>query len=226
MRQPVLLLRRTQRRTPGRRGRVRRSLDLALDRRLVRQQRGHTPTDRLTHYVLDTSRNGLGAWTAPPGKYTDDEHWCNAPGRGVGDRPTTDTGAPLADAYLYVKTIGESDGTCHRGTAGPGDPEYGGVEDPPMRRLVAGLRPHPRPQRQPTNDVQLPSLTGLFGPHQRTVRHRPSEPPPARPYPGRAGGALRAGCGRGPGFLPFGNSPSCTADGAPVVVPASDHYRP
>ncbi|WP_328557874.1 glycoside hydrolase family 6 protein [Streptomyces sp. NBC_00358] len=92
---------------------------------------GTPPTDRLTHYVLDTSRNGLGAWTAPPGKYTDDEHWCNAPGRGVGDRPTTDTGAPLADAYLYVKTIGESDGTCHRGTAGPGDPEYGGVEDPP-----------------------------------------------------------------------------------------------
>ncbi|OIJ63887.1 glycoside hydrolase family 6 protein [Streptomyces mangrovisoli] len=92
---------------------------------------GSPPADELTHYVLDTSRNGRGAWTAPPGKYTDDEHWCNAPGRGVGDRPTADTRAPLADAYLYVKIIGESDGTCHRGTAGPGDPEYGGVEDPP-----------------------------------------------------------------------------------------------
>ncbi|MEU2337589.1 glycoside hydrolase family 6 protein [Streptomyces sp. NPDC006654] len=92
---------------------------------------GTPPADRLTHYVLDTSRNGRGAWTAPPGKYTDDESWCNAPGRGVGNRPTTGTGVPLADAYLYVKTIGQSDGTCHRGTAGPGDPEYGGVEDPP-----------------------------------------------------------------------------------------------
>lgn len=91
---------------------------------------GTVPADRLTHYVLDTSRNGLGAWTAPD-KYTDDEHWCNAPGRGVGVRPTADTGQPLADAYLYVKIIGESDGTCHRGTPGPGDPEYGGVEDPP-----------------------------------------------------------------------------------------------
>ncbi|WNI21485.1 glycoside hydrolase family 6 protein [Streptomyces sp. ITFR-16] len=91
---------------------------------------GTVPADRLTHYVLDTSRNGLGAWTAPD-KYTDDEHWCNAPGRGVGVHPTADTGLPLADAYLYVKIIGESDGTCHRGTPGPGDPEYGGGEDPP-----------------------------------------------------------------------------------------------
>ncbi|MEU4044435.1 glycoside hydrolase family 6 protein [Streptomyces antibioticus] len=92
---------------------------------------GTPPADELSHYVLDTSRNGLGAWTSPPGKYTDPEHWCNAPGRGVGPRPTADTGQPLADAYLYVKIIGESDGTCHRGTPGPGDPEYGGVEDPP-----------------------------------------------------------------------------------------------
>ncbi|MZD06102.1 glycoside hydrolase [Streptomyces sp. SID5785] len=91
---------------------------------------GHPPVGELSHYVLDNSRNGLGAWTPPAGKYTDPEPWCNAPGRGIGVRPTADTGRPLADAYLYVKTIGESDGTCHRGTAGPVDPEYG-IEDPP-----------------------------------------------------------------------------------------------
>ncbi|GJF34581.1 glucanase [Kitasatospora sp. NE20-6] len=94
------------------------------------QNVGTPAADQLTHYVLDNSRNGLGAWIPPAGKYTDAEHWCNAPGRGIGVRPTADTGTPLADAYLYVKTIGESDGTCHRGTPGPGDPEYGGVEDP------------------------------------------------------------------------------------------------
>ncbi|MFE7578772.1 glycoside hydrolase family 6 protein [Streptomyces sp. NPDC057521] len=90
---------------------------------------GRPPLKDLSHYVLDNSRNGLGAWIPPAGKYTDAEPWCNAPGRGIGVRPTADTGQPLADAYLYVKTIGESDGTCHRGTAGPADPEYGS-EDP------------------------------------------------------------------------------------------------
>ncbi|WP_443333208.1 glycoside hydrolase family 6 protein [Streptomyces sp. CB01249] len=90
---------------------------------------GRPPLKDLSHYVLDNSRNGLGAWIPPAGKYTDAEPWCNAPGRGIGARPTADTGQPLADAYLYVKTIGESDGTCHRGTAGPADPEYGS-EDP------------------------------------------------------------------------------------------------
>ncbi|MFJ4678586.1 glycoside hydrolase family 6 protein [Kitasatospora sp. NPDC088783] len=90
---------------------------------------GKPPVKDLTHYVLDSSRNGQGAWIPPAGKYTDAEPWCNAPGRGIGVRPTADTGRPLADAYLYVKTIGESDGTCHRGTPGPADPEYGS-EDP------------------------------------------------------------------------------------------------
>jgi len=90
---------------------------------------GRPPLKDLSHYVLDNSRNGVAAWITPAVMYTDAEPWCNAPGRGIGVRPTADTGQPLADAYLYVKTIGESDGTCHRGTAGPADPEYGS-EDP------------------------------------------------------------------------------------------------
>jgi endoglucanase len=95
------------------------------------QNVGAPPATDLAHFVVDTSRNGLGAWTPPAGKYTGDpQTWCNPPGRGVGTRPTANTGVPLADAYLYVKTVGESDGTCTRGTAGPGDPEYGGAVDP------------------------------------------------------------------------------------------------
>lgn len=59
-------------------------------------------------YVVDTSRNGQGA--PPAGE------WCNPPGRGLGKRPTTlpDVGA-YNDAYLWVKTVGESDGDCGRG---------------------------------------------------------------------------------------------------------------
>lgn len=57
------------------------------------------------HYIVDTSRNGLGP--APDGQ------WCNPEGRALGERPTSDTGTPLADAFLWIKTPGESDGACN-----------------------------------------------------------------------------------------------------------------
>src|SRR5919108_182883 len=59
------------------------------------------------HFIVDTSRNGLGP--------TSDNQWCNPPGRALGDRPTLTTGQPLADAYLWVKRPGESDGQCNGG---------------------------------------------------------------------------------------------------------------
>jgi endoglucanase len=83
----------------------------------------------LTHFVLDTSRNGLGHWTPPPG-FPDPQDWCNPPGRGLGARPTVYTGNDLVDAFLWVKRPGESDGQCTRGTAGPADPVYGSVDPP------------------------------------------------------------------------------------------------
>ncbi|WP_308208151.1 glycoside hydrolase family 6 protein [Actinomadura madurae] len=71
----------------------------------------------LTHFVLDTSRNGQGPWTPPADEYTDPQVWCNPPGRGLGARPSTRTGDPLVDAFLWIKRPGESDGQCTRGTA-------------------------------------------------------------------------------------------------------------
>jgi len=65
--------------------------------------------------VVDTSRNGNGPGT----------DWCNPPGRATGERPTGSTGQPLVDAYLWVETPGESDGTCNGGPpAGVFWPEY------------------------------------------------------------------------------------------------------
>jgi hypothetical protein len=58
------------------------------------------------HFVIDTSRNGLGP--APGGE------WCNPAGRALGQRPGTTT-APLVDAHLWIKRPGESDGTCNGG---------------------------------------------------------------------------------------------------------------
>ncbi|MEU1972631.1 glycoside hydrolase family 6 protein [Microbacterium sp. NPDC019599] len=86
-------------------------------------------TDPTTHFVIDTSRNGVGPWDAPDGVYSDPEDWCNPPARGLGARPTTETGVALLDAYLWIKVPGESDGKCYRGTGGPLDPERG-IEDP------------------------------------------------------------------------------------------------
>ncbi|MFI7383836.1 glycoside hydrolase family 6 protein [Streptomyces sp. NPDC049813] len=86
------------------------------------------PASRMAHFVTDSSRNGRGPWAPPAGKYTDPQDWCNPPGRGLGARPTLRTGDPLQDARLWIKTPGESDGLCLRGTAGPEDPERGTVD--------------------------------------------------------------------------------------------------
>ena len=67
-----------------------------------------------SHYVIDTSRNGVGP--APDAEL----NWCNPSGRALGALPTTATGAAHADAYLWIKRPGESDGTC-----GKGDPPAG-----------------------------------------------------------------------------------------------------
>ncbi len=61
------------------------------------------------HYVIDTSRNGNGAAPDSP------LHWCNPSGRALGVPPTTQTAGAHADAYLWVKRPGESDGTCDKG---------------------------------------------------------------------------------------------------------------
>lgn len=82
----------------------------------------------MKHFVTDTSRNGRGPWLPRADSHADPQSWCNPPGRGLGARPTTDTGDPLQDAALWVKTPGESDGQCLRGTAGPHDPERGSVD--------------------------------------------------------------------------------------------------
>ena len=79
-----------------------------------------------THFVIDTSRNGVGPWL-PTVSYPDPQDWCNPPDRGLGLPPTLETGEALIDAYLWIKTPGESDGECTRGLGPAGetiDPEW------------------------------------------------------------------------------------------------------
>jgi len=66
------------------------------------------------HYVVDTSRNGVGPAPDAP------LNWCNPGGRALGVPPTTATAGAHADAYLWIKHPGDSDGSCGRGDPGPG----------------------------------------------------------------------------------------------------------
>jgi endoglucanase len=68
------------------------------------------------HFVIDTSRNGRGS----------NGQWCNPVGRALGQAPSTATGQPLADAYLWIKSPGESDGECGRNEPAAGEwwPDY------------------------------------------------------------------------------------------------------
>ena len=69
------------------------------------------------HFIIDTSRNGQNLTSAG--------NWCNPKGQRLGPAPTTRTGNPLVDAYLWIKTPGESDGTCGGGpSAGKWWAEY------------------------------------------------------------------------------------------------------
>lgn len=63
------------------------------------------------HYVVDTSRNGLGP--------TSDDEWCNPPGRALGPQPLSPSGDTLCDALFWIKQPGDSDGPCN------GGPSYG-----------------------------------------------------------------------------------------------------
>jgi endoglucanase len=77
-----------------------------------------------THFVIDTSRNGDGpnsmqqyanAPYSQPASVIGTlagGNWCNPPASGLGLKPTASTGVPLLDAYLWVKTPGQSDGQC------------------------------------------------------------------------------------------------------------------
>jgi endoglucanase len=79
----------------------------------------------LQHFVIDTSRNGVGPWQATPEQLAlgDVQEWCNPPARGLGKQPTTKTKIDLLDAYLWIKIPGHSDGQCNRwAPAGSPDP--------------------------------------------------------------------------------------------------------
>jgi endoglucanase len=120
---------------------------------------------RKAHFVIDTSRNGNGS----------NGEWCNPSGRALGRRPTTQTGVPLMDAALWIKTPGESDGSCN------GGPPAGQWFDR-MANELNGAPPKDGP-----------------GPAPAVTPNSTPTPGSAAPQPGTAGSAGGSGDGSGGG---------------------------
>jgi endoglucanase len=78
----------------------------------------------LTHFVINTNRNGRGplrvdVYAGPPYDQPPEVvaalkagSWCMPPGRGLGPRPTADTHVPLVDAFLWTDAPGTTVAAC------------------------------------------------------------------------------------------------------------------
>ncbi|ORX46614.1 1,4-beta-D-glucan-cellobiohydrolase [Piromyces finnis] len=83
------------------------------------------------HFIVDTGRNGVDVSST----FSINETWCNFVGTGFGERPQGNpSGMPLLDAYMWLKTPGEADGSstgsradpvCARSDSLPGAPDAG-----------------------------------------------------------------------------------------------------
>jgi endoglucanase len=69
------------------------------------------------HFIVNTADNGRGPLLNRHPRTQGIENLCNPPGRGLGPRDTTDTGYPLADAWMWTHPPGNSSG-CGGGPPG------------------------------------------------------------------------------------------------------------
>ena len=104
------------------------AVDVQQDPRLLHQR--HPPElddqggqlgdkiSRLTHgahFIVNTAQNGNGPMLNPHPRTQGIEDLCNPPGRGLGPPPTTDTGFPQVDAFLWTSIPGNSSGPATAG---------------------------------------------------------------------------------------------------------------
>ncbi|PKS07425.1 hypothetical protein jhhlp_006028 [Lomentospora prolificans] len=98
------------------------------------------------HAIVDTGRNGVQGLREEWG------NWCNVNGAGFGIRPSADTGSELADAFVWVKPGGESDGTsdesatrydsyCGKPDAYKPSPEAGAWHQDYFEMLIKNAKP-------------------------------------------------------------------------------------
>jgi endoglucanase len=72
------------------------------------------------HFVVNTAENGRGPLVPRSRTRFGNEVLCNPPGRGLGPKPTFDTGYRDVDAFAWIANPGKSGGSCR-----PGAPAVG-----------------------------------------------------------------------------------------------------
>jgi endoglucanase len=72
------------------------------------------------HFVINTAQNGQGPLVPKDRVHNGNEVLCNPPGRGIGPKPTFDTGYRNVDAFAWIQIPGKSGGECR-----PGAPKTG-----------------------------------------------------------------------------------------------------
>lgn len=70
------------------------------------------------HFIVSTGESGRGPLVPKDRAQQGNEVLCNPPGRGLGPRPTTDTGYADVDAFVWLDNPGGSSGTCNGGPKG------------------------------------------------------------------------------------------------------------
>jgi endoglucanase len=71
------------------------------------------------HFVVSTSDNGQGPLRPKDRVHHGNEVLCAPPGRGLGPRPTSQTGFAFADAFAWIALPGKSGGSCGPGVKAP-----------------------------------------------------------------------------------------------------------
>jgi endoglucanase len=64
------------------------------------------------HFVVSTGDSGRGPLIPPDRVHNGNEVLCNPPGRGLGPKPSTNTGFRRVDAFAWLDNPGGSGGTC------------------------------------------------------------------------------------------------------------------
>jgi endoglucanase len=71
------------------------------------------------HFVVSTSDNGRGPLRPKDRVHHGNEILCGPKGRGLGPRPTSETGYAFADAFAWIALPGKSGGSCGPGVKAP-----------------------------------------------------------------------------------------------------------
>ena len=86
--------------------------EIAYGQKLARALHG-------AHFVVSTSDNGQGPLRPVDRVHHGNEILCGPKGRGLGPKPTTDTGYAFTDAFAWIALPGKSGGSCGPGVKAP-----------------------------------------------------------------------------------------------------------